>query len=321
MEALANSIALARRADELGYLRYWAAEHHALDSLASPSPELLLARLAGETRHIRLGSGGVMLPHYSPLKVAENFVMLEAMYPGRIDLGIGRAPGGGPLEALALRRERQRGAPPDDFPEQFAELLAWLDQDFPADHLFRNIKWPARTPGSAMVWLLGSSLWSSAAAAHWGVPYAFAHFFSGESTREAVRGYRERFQPSRHHAAPYCSAAVAVICAPEQEEAEFLASSVRLMRRLLHSARGITPLEPPEHAVQALKALPGVEGARTEWPALIVGTPARVAEVLDDMAGSLKLDELHVVTVTHDPAARLRSYELLAAHYGLFAAA
>jgi luciferase family oxidoreductase group 1 len=328
-EALANSIALARHADRLGYTRYWAAEHHAFDALASPSPEMLLARITGETQRIRLGSGGVMLPHYSPMKVAENFAMLEALCPGRIDLGVGRAPGGGPLEAFALRRERERGAVPDDFPDQFAELMSWFDQDFAVDHPFRRIHWPARGPTSAIIWLLGSSLWSSAAAAQWGLPYAFAHFFSGESTREALTHYRSRFMPSRHHATPYSSAAVSVICAPDEQEAEYLASSVRLMRRRLHTGAGITPLVPPADAVRELAAV-GADGAQRarmpsgapaqEWPALIVGTVQQVGGVLDDMAAALQLDELHVVTITHDLAPRLRSYELLAAHYGLDAA-
>jgi luciferase family oxidoreductase group 1 len=321
-EALAASIALAKRADALGYTRYWAAEHHAFDALASPSPEILLARLTGETRRIRLGSGGVMLPHYSALKVAENFAMLEAMCPGRIDLGVGRAPGGGPLEAFALRRERERGVLPDDFTEQFTELMTWFDRGFDAGHPFHRIRWPAQGPSAAMIWLLGSSLWSSAAAAHWGLPYAFAHFFSGEPTREAITHYRERFTPSRHHDAPYASVAVSVICAPDAEEAQFLASSARLMRGRLHSGAGITPLLPPADAMRELALLPDSAGSPSagqapEWPSLIAGTPAQVGAVLDEMAAALHLDELHVVTITHDLAVRLRSYELLAAHYGL----
>ena len=315
-EALDSSIALAKLADRLGYTRYWAAEHHALNSLASPAPEILLARLVGETRRIRLGSGGIMLPHYSALKVAECFTMLHAMSGGRIDLGVGRAPGGGPLEAFALRRERREGALPDDFPDQLAELMSYFEQDFRADHPFRRIKMAVDGPDASILWLLGSSLWSAVAAAQWGLPYAFAHFFSGEQTRAAVTHYRSRFQPSKHHSRPYTSVAVSVICASDRQEAEFLASSARLLRRRLHTGAGLTPLAPPEEASielgAATEAAPG-----NEWPSLIAGTALDVRRALLQMGEALQLDEVHVVTITFDPAARLRSYELLAAAFEL----
>lgn len=320
-EALEASIQLAKLADRLGYTRYWAAEHHALNSLASPAPEILLARLAGETRRIRLGSGGIMLPHYSALKVAEVFTMLHALSGGRIDLGLGRAPGGSPLEAYALRRERRDGALPDDFPDQVAELMSYFEQDFRADHPFRRIKMPADRPDASIIWLLGSSMWSAVAAAQWGLPYAFAHFFSGEHTRAAVTHYRSRFVPSKHHSKPYSSIAVSVICAPDQQEAEFLASSARLLRRRLHTGAGLTPLAPPHEAMRELDAAAAAHAAAAnEWPALIAGTPLQVRDALRQIGQALQLDEMHVVTITFDPAARLRSYELLADAFELSAA-
>jgi len=156
-DALHNTIKLARAADRLGYERYWIAEHHAIVTLASPTPEVLIARIGAETSGIRVGSGGVLLPHYSSLKIAENFRMLHALYPGRIDLGIGRAPGGGGLEAFALRRERNSHPQTDDFAEQLIELLAFLHHTFPAEHPFSQIKVSPEMPGSPDVWLLGSS--------------------------------------------------------------------------------------------------------------------------------------------------------------------
>jgi luciferase family oxidoreductase group 1 len=263
-----------------------------------------------------LGSGGIMLPHYSALKVAEVFTMLHAMSGGRIDLGIGRAPGGGPLEAYALRRERRDGALPDDFPDQLAELLSYFDQDFRADHPFRRVKMATDGPDASIVWLLGSSMWSAVAAAQWGLPYAFAHFFSGEQTRAALTHYRSRFQPSRHHTRAYSSAAVSVICAPDRQEAEFLASSARLLRRRLHTGAGLTPLAPPEEATSELGAASDAAPAN-EWPSLIAGNAQEVRDALLQMGAALQLDELHVVTITFDPAARLKSYELLAAAFDL----
>src|SRR5882762_4777377 len=171
-QALQNSIDLARHVDALGYHRFWMSEHHAMDTLACTAPEVMLARIGAETSRIRIGSGGIMLPHYSAYKVAEVFRTLHALYPGRVDLGVGRAPGGGPLEAHALRRER-RQRPADDFEDQLAELLAFLNRDFPAEHPFSQLTVSPQMPGGPEVWLLGSSLWSAEAAAQFGLPYSF----------------------------------------------------------------------------------------------------------------------------------------------------
>ena len=195
-EALQNTIELARLADELGYHRYWIAEHHATAAFASPAPEVLIARVAAETSSIRVGSGGVMLPHYSPMKVVEQFKVLHALYPDRIDLGLGRAPGGSPLDSFALRRERENQPKEDDFPRQLMELLAFLNRGFRPDHPFSRIELSPEIPGIPEVWLLGSSMWSAAAAAQVGLPYAFAHFIDPNHTRQAIEYYRTHFKPS-----------------------------------------------------------------------------------------------------------------------------
>ncbi len=186
-DAFRNTIELARLADRLGFERYWIAEHHATGAFASPAPEVLIARVGAETSHIRVGSGGVMLPHYSPMKVAETFRVLHALYPGRIDLGIGRAPGGSPLDSFALRRDRSAQPTEDDFPKQLLELIAFLHGGFRPDHAFSRIELSPAMPGAPEVWLLGSSMWSAAAAAQLGLPYAFAHFIDPTHTRAADR--------------------------------------------------------------------------------------------------------------------------------------
>src|SRR3984957_6559978 len=232
-DALRNTIELARLADRLGYERYWIAEHHAIVTLASPAPEILIARIGAETSGIRIGSGGVLLPHYSPLKVAETFRMLHAMYPGRIDLGIGRAPGGSGLEAFALRRDRSERLQNDDFEEQLTELLAFLHHEFPSDHPFARIKVSPEMPGAPEVWLLGSSAWSSALAAKMGLPYAFAHFIAPEETLAAVKFYRANFQASKRLSHARAIVSLGVICADTEEEAKRLYTSTQLhIRRI-----------------------------------------------------------------------------------------
>lgn len=313
-DALQNSIELAKLADRLGYERFWIAEHHAMETLASPAPEVLMARIAAETRSIRVGSGAVLLPHYSPLKVVETFRMLHALYPNRIDLGLGRAPGGSPLEAFALQRHRDKQQRPDDFREQLEELLAFLHGSFPADHPFSRIRVSPQTPGAPEVWLLGSSSWSAATAAELGLPYAFAHFIDPEPTRIALEEYRLRFQASEHLAKPQALVALGVLCAETQEEADRLFLSSRLLlRRIRQGDR--RPVPSPEEAARELDFPSGPDPlfpGPGEWPRYIVGTPKRVASRLRDMAAALKIEEIMAVTIVHDHRARLRSYELLA---------
>jgi len=314
-QALQNSIELACLVDRLGYSRYWMSEHHAMETLACTAPEIMLARIGAETRSIRIGSGGIMLPHYSAFKVAEVFRTLEALYPGRVDLGIGRAPGGGPIESLALKRERGTRML-DDFEDQVAELLAYFERTFPADHPFGRLRIAPETSGSPEVWMLGSSQWSSNAAAEFGLPYAFAHFFFGLGTRESIENYRNSFIASARQAEPKAIAAVGVICAESADEAEFLADSVRLLQRRIRM-NDRRPIAPPTEASDELKAIGGPSPEEGEWPRYFVGTPASVRERLEQMAQQLNIQEFLVNTITWDHSARLRSYELLAGEFQL----
>ncbi len=320
-EALQNSIDLARYAEQLGYHRFWMSEHHAMDSLACSAPEVMLARIGAETRTIRIGSGGIMLPHYSPLKVAECFRTLHALYPDRIDLGIGRAPGGGPIESQALRRNRA-SLPVDDFGEQLPELLAFLDGTLPPSHPFSRITVSPAMPGGPEVWLLGSSHWSSDAAAQLGLPYAFAHFFSPVATRAAVEAYQRHFLRSAHRSRPEAIAAVGVICAPTNEQAEYQYASVRLFQRRIRQGDR-RPVESPDEALRELASTRDAgpfwqaEQEEGEWPRTFVGDPAKVRAELTAMAAALRLEELVIVTITHSQRARLDSYRLLAEAFAL----
>jgi luciferase family oxidoreductase group 1 len=323
-DALNNSLSLAQHADALGYTRLWYSEHHAMALLACTAPEVLIARAATATSRIRLGSGGIMLPHYSAFKVAEVFRTLHTFAPGRIDLGIGRAPGGGQLESHALRRNRQ-GPVPDDFPQQLAELRAYLHPDrFPAGHPFANMLVAPSAPGAPDVWLLGSSMWSAVTAAQEGLPYAFAHFFSPIATRQAIEYYQRNFTPSPDRAQPEATLAVGVICADTDTEAQHLYASVRLLQRRIRM-NDRRPVATPEDALLELNAtptapnplLPFTTGSLdapedSEFPRYFVGTPDKVAAQLRSLAHELNLSELIVNTITHSHEARLRSYTLLA---------
>jgi luciferase family oxidoreductase group 1 len=291
-----------------------------MDLLACTAPEIMLARIGAETSRIRIGSGGIMLPHYTPLKVAEVFRMLYGLYPERVDLGIGRAPGGGPMEALALRRSR-KVAMEDDFPDQVTELLGFLEDGFPAGHPFGKVKaMPAPVPeeryAGPSVWMLGSSMWSSAAAVEFGLPYSFAHFFSPVKTRDAIEAYMRHFRPGIRLEKAEATVAVGVICAESQEEAEYLSASVKLLQQRIRLGER-KPVAAPEDAIRELKMrgeLPLEEG---EWPRYFVGTPASVRERLEQMAGELGIREVIVNTIVWDHEKRIRSYDLLAREFGL----
>jgi luciferase family oxidoreductase group 1 len=309
-DALHNTLDLARLADQLGYHRYWVAEHHGGPMLASASPEALIGPIAASTERIRVGSGGVMLPHYSPLKVAETFTILAALYPGRIDLGIGRAAGTDPLTTFALQRDR-RDAAPDDFPQQLAELLGYLDDSLPADHPFRALA--ATLPGRPELpapWLLGSSPQSAIWAAQLGLPYAFADFINPGGS-EIAEVYRQRFAAERELSAPSTAVAAWVLCAPTDDEAQHLATSSRMTLALLRRGQ-LIPVPAPEKAAEFLaregkppsSGLPGRRG--------IIGSPTTVRAGIAELAGEYGADEVIVVTITHDHGARRRSYELLA---------
>jgi luciferase family oxidoreductase group 1 len=314
-DALHNTIELARLADRLGYERYWIAEHHALPALASAAPEILIARVAAETSEIRVGSGGVLLPYYAPLKVAETFRTLHALYPDRIDLGVGRAPGGAGFEIYALQRvpDPRLG---EDFVQQLLELRAFLNKDFPPDHHYGTIHVSPELPGAPALWLLGSSPASAQLAARIGLPYAFAHFIMPEPTRMALEHYRAHVVPSAASGAGQTILALGVLCADTEAEALRLFSSARLFRRRIR--RGdLRSIAPPEEAMRELGDEPDPARQSGEWPRYIVGAPEQVRERLSEMASALQVDELMVVTITHDPAAREHSYELLAEAFGL----
>jgi luciferase family oxidoreductase group 1 len=316
-DALQNTIELARLTDRLGYERYWIAEHHAMTTLACSAPEILLARIGAETKRIHIGSGGIMLPHYSPFKIAEQFRMLHALYPNRVDLGVGRAPGGSPLDSYALRRERVDRPLPDDFPEQLVELLAFLDAGFPEKHAFARILVSPAMPGAPEVWMLGSSMWSASAAAQLGLPYAFAHFISPEPTRAAIELYHTRFKPSRYLAEPKAIVALGAICAETDATANRLMASARLMRRRRDRGEWL-PIPTVEDAIAELgdAALkPTTE--TSEWPRYLMGSPATLRQQFESIEKELQLAEIMIVTIVHDHQARLRSYELLAREFAL----
>lgn len=316
-DALRNTVDLARLADRLGYERYWIAEHHAMPTLACSAPEILVARIGAATSRIRIGSGGVMLPHYSPLKVAEQFRMLHALYPDRVDLGVGRAPGGSPLDSYALRRERVDRPLPDDFPEQLVELLAFLHGEFPDKHPFNKILVSPAMPNAPDVWLLGSSMWSADAAAQLGLPYAFAHFISPEPTRAAIEHYHSRFRPSRRLDKPKAIVALGAICADTDAEALRLMASARLMRRRRDRGEWL-PVPTVEEAIAELgDAATKPMRETSEWPRYFVGSPATLTQRFEELAMALKLEEIMIVTIVHDHQARLRSYELLAQEFAL----
>jgi len=309
-QALRNTLDLARLTDQLGYHRYWVAEHHGGPLLAGPSPEVLVGPIASATEAIRVGSGGVMLPHYSPLKVAESFTILAALYPGRIDLGLGRASGTDPMTTYALQRDRRQAAP-DDFPQQLAELLAYFEDDLPADHPFRHLaKSLPGLPELPTPWLLGSSEHSAIWAGELGLPYAYADFINpfGSTTAKV---YRERFQAVRALQAQRTAVAAWVLCAPTDEEAELLASSSRMAMAKLRRNELIA-VPPPERAVKFLKAEGIPMSGRAGGRRTIVGSPERVRAGVEELAAEYLADEVIVVTITYDHEARRRSYELLA---------
>jgi luciferase family oxidoreductase group 1 len=312
-QALRNTLDLARLADRLGYHRYWVAEHHGGAMLAGPSPEALIGPIASSTERIRVGSGGVMLPHYSPLKVAETFSVLAALFPGRVDLGLGRASGTDPLTTFALQRDR-RQASPDDFPQQLAELLAYLEDALPADHPFARLGALPGRPEAPEPWLLGSSPQSAIWAADLGLPYAFADFINRDGAPIA-QSYVARFKDTERRPAPEVAVGAWVLVADTDEEAQRLAASSRMTLRLLRQGR-LIPVPPPD---EALRFLGDQEGGAPAGRRAIVGSPATVRPAVEQLAADYGAGEVIVVTITYDHGARRRSYELLAEAFGLSA--
>jgi luciferase family oxidoreductase group 1 len=312
--AVQETVRLAQAAEALGYQRYWLAEHHAVAALADPCPEILLTRVASATGRIRVGSGGVLLPYYSALKVAEVFRMLEALFPGRIDLGLGRAPGGDLLTAQALSAGQYSAA--DRFAEQVQDLIGFLDDALPADHAFARVKAMPAGPAAPPIWLLGSSDYSGALAAALGLRFAFAHFISAQGGDAVMRAYKARFQASAREAAPHAVVCVFVICAETAAEAERLAACVDLRR--LHMAQGLNTPIPTLAQAEAQKYSPReLDYIRSQRVRAVIGDPRRVRERLLQLREQFDADEIMILTITGDYASRLRSYELLAREFEL----
>ena len=309
-QALRDTIDLARLCDRLGYERYWVAEHHGGVMLAGPSPEVLIGPIASATERIRVGSGGVMLPHYSPFKVAESFSVLAGLYPGRIDLALGRAAGTDPLTTFALQRDRRMAAP-DDFRDQLAELLAYLNDALPDGHPFARLggTLPGR-PERPVPWLLGSSMQSAVWAAELGLPYAFADFINPRGT-EIAEHYRTAFKPSEELSAPRLIVGAWTICAETDEEAERLTAPGRMAFKLLRQGR-LIQVPPVEKALRFLASDGPPRGRR-----LIYGSPPVVRARLEELAEAYGADELMLVNVMHSHTDRRRSYELVADAFGL----
>ena len=310
-EALRQTVELAAAADRLGYHRYWLAEHHGTPGLAGTAPEVLAATVAAATSTIRVGAGGVLLSHYSPFKVAETFRVLAALFPGRIDLGVGRAEGASTATAASLRAGADGAGPP--FGQKLVELLALLDGDV-ADGGDGRVVAPRDGEGPD-VWLLASSSDGAGAAARLGLPLCFAHFISWGFGPQIVRRYRQDFRPTTAAPEPRVSAAVAVICADTDDEAEWLASSGDVWRLASENGRGPVP-SPDEALARGCTPLEAAQITQRRQ-GLVLGSPGRVATRLAALAGDFGVDELVVVTVCHDPRARQRSYELLARAFHL----
>jgi luciferase family oxidoreductase group 1 len=326
-DAIRETLDLARAADRLGYHRYWLAEHHSTPGLAGTAPEVLIAEVANHTRRIRVGSGGVMLTHYSPLKVAEQFRLLETLHPGRIDLGLGRAPGGDSRAALALRRGARPpagGRVPDPwaedevagFPDQVGDLIGFIADDLPPEHRFAAVRAMPAGSGVPEIWLLGSTDASAACAAHFGTAFSFAHFINADGGAAVTRAYARAFRPSPRLSAPRASAAVFVVCADAEGEAARLSRSRDLFIVRLYTGRvGPYPsVEEAERYPYSPREQAIVHHARQRT---VAGAPEQVRGRLLALAGEYGVDELVIVTITHDPKARLRSYELLAEAFGL----
>lgn len=311
-QALRNTIELAKLADRLGYERYWLAEHHNTSMTASPVPEIMIAHVAQATERIRVGSGGVMLPNHAPLKVAEGFRVLEALHPGRIDLGIGRAPGTDPRTALALRRSRE-ALNADDFPEQLAELLAFAQagEEFPVGHPFRTVKATPYDVQLPPIWLLGSSDFSAQAAAVLGVGFAFAHHINPGFAIPAIQQYRANFQPSQHLQAPKVIVTTSVICAETDEQVEELAQAMSLTMVRLRTGHP-SPIASPEEAkahtfnLAEQSLLSEMRGRQNK------GRPEVVKERLLKLVDETEADELMISPLVYGHDNRARMLELLA---------
>ena len=314
--SIRESIRLAQHCEALGYQRYWCAEHHNSDSQAGTAPEILIAAIAATTKSIRVGSAGVMLPHYSALKVAEQFRVLDAIAPGRIDLGLGRAPGSDGHTAHALNPRADTAS--DHFPADVRDLLAWVaGEKLVEGHPFRDIRAQPGGPTKPAVWILGSSDYGAQVAAYFGLPFCYAHFIAdGRGAEQAFQVYREGYRPSPAHPAPHGAICVWALAADTEAEAARLFTSREIFR--LGRDKGVfAPLPSPEEA--ATYVLSEGEHARRERlrARSFFGTPDGVGAKLRALAAAHQVEEIAILTTLHDPEARRRSYALLAAEFGL----
>jgi luciferase family oxidoreductase group 1 len=313
-EALRNTLDLARLADELGYHRYWLSEHHNTTMLASAAPEILIGYVANATKRIRVGSGGIMLPNHSPLKVAEWFRMLEAFHPGRIDLGVGRAAGTDGRAALALRRARE--APrADDFPDALQDLLGYLTDSLPEGHPFQRLTAIPAGVNPPEIWLLGSTDFGARLAAKLGLGFAFAHHINPEPALESLRQYRAEFQPSKFCQEPAAFIATSVVCAETDEEAAELATSVQLAILQSHQGRK-APVPSVEEAMDYPYQFYERELIESQANRLFIGSPPTVYTQLTALAEQTGVSEIMVTSLIHDHRKRRRCYELLAEVFG-----
>jgi len=315
-DSIRETVELARLCDGLGYYRYWVSEHHSSDSIAGTAPEVLLGALAVATRRIRIGAAGIMLPHYSSLKVAEQFRVLEALAPGRVDLGLGRAPGSDGRTAFALNPNAAQAA--DYFPAQVRDVLAWVSGGALVDnHPFRDVKAQPLGPGVPEVWVLGSSNYGAQVAAHFGLPYCYAYFFSeGLGAREALDLYRDTYRPSDMHPRPHSAICVMAIAADTQAAAERLFLPREVWRAERERGRYVALSSPAEAAAYPFTDDEKRRNAVLRGRALF-GTPDVVKARLTEVATDLAANEVAIVTATHDPADRRRSFKLIADAFGL----
>jgi luciferase family oxidoreductase group 1 len=313
-DALGESIELAQHAEALGYHRYWLAEHHGSEGLAGPSPEIMITRIAAETSHIRVGSGGVMLPHYSPYKVAENFRLLETLFPGRVDLGIGRAPGSDFATSRALAYGSIIGA--EYFPNLIQDLSGFLNDSIPADHPLGQVKARPKIDNIPPIWLLGSSDYSGAYAAHYGLAFSFAHFINPVGGEQVMQAYFEKFQPSPGVPEPIGNIGVFVVCADTEADAERIAKTRDLQR--LRADQGYHGPMPSIEEAEAYRYSPP-EQQRVDYnrARTILGDPVQVKSQLLELTERYNVDELVVITNVFDFANRKRSYALLADAFDL----
>lgn len=312
--AIRQTLALALQCEAWGYHRFWVSEHHSHPSIVGTAPEVLMAAIAARTTRIRLGSAGVMLPHYAPLKVAEQFRVLDALAPGRIDLGVGRAPGSDGRTAQLLNPDRHAS---DNFPQQVMELQAWVTgEPIPAGHPGHGVYAYPSGPTSPDVWMLGSSDYGAQLAAHLGLPYAFAYFITeGQGVANAFNLYRASYRPSERNPKPSATVCVWALAADTEDEAWRLFQS-RARWKMDRNTGRIGDLLPPEQAVRDYNASEQVALAELRAGAL-VGSASQVADKLRKLADRLQLDEVVIITWTHDAAAQARSYELLAQEFSL----